>query len=177
MSIEWIYFPQSLEPPELARKVVSVFESVESEIGSPKNRYSSNVVLGKVRPGLESLGFQVESGKKKVDKIPVPVFFGRSGKPEKCFNADAFNKEQGFVLEVEAGMAVDNYHYLRDIIAASLMVNVKHLAIVVRNFYGTGKGKSRVQRDFETVVKFCETLQASHGRLQLPLDGVLVIGY
>ena len=175
MGIEWFYFPRSLEPPELARKVVSVFESVESEIASPKNKLSSNGVLRKVRPGLESLGFRVEAGKKKGDKITIPVLLGKNGKAEKSFDADAYYERYRFVLEVEAGSAVFNYHYLRDLIQASLMVNVNHLAIAVRNVYEAGKDKVP-NHDFETVVKFFETLQASR-RLQLPLEGVLVIGY
>ena len=127
MSIEWFYFLRSVEPPELARNVVPVFESVESEIASPKSKLNSDAVLRKVRLGLESLGFRVEAGKKNVDKIPIPVLFGKNGKPVKSFNADAFHERDGFVLEVEAGMAVANYHYLKDVIQASLMVNVKHL--------------------------------------------------
>ena len=44
----------------------------------------------------------MESGKKAAEKIHVPVLFGRNGAVEKAFNADAWNKPQRMVLEVEA---------------------------------------------------------------------------
>ena len=64
--------------------------------------------MARLRPGLEELGFRVEKGKTAEDKIIVPVLFGRKGKILKCFNADAHAPGEGWVLEVEAGRAVDN---------------------------------------------------------------------
>ncbi len=171
--IEWFYFPQSLEPHSLAREVVAAFENVASEIESPINTLDSNGVLLKVRPGLEALGFTVETGKKKAEKITVPVLFGRNGRIEKSFDADAYHVQGKFVLEVEAGRAVSNNQFLKDLFQACLMVDVDYLGIAVRNVYEAG---SATGKDFETVVRFFETLQASR-RLQLPLKGVLVIGY
>ena len=49
------------------------------------------------------------------------------------------------------------------------MMHDVYLAIAVRNSYGGGN-------DFEKVVRFFDTLYASN-RLQLPLKGILVIGY
>lgn len=152
---------------------MSVLEIVESEIASPKNKLGSNGALRKLRPGLESLGFRVEAGKKKAEKITVPVLFGRNGKPAKSFDADACHESGRFVLEVEAGRAVLNNQFLKDLFQASLMVNVDYLAIAVWKVYEAGEA---VGRDFDTVVTFFETLQASR-RLQLPLKGVLVLGY
>ena len=59
------------------------------------------------RPGLEKLGFEVETEKRKSQKIRVPVLFGLNGQPEKTFEADAFNSNSGLVIEVEAGRAVE----------------------------------------------------------------------
>jgi len=50
-----------------------------------------------------------------------------------------------------------------------MMSDVKYAALAVRNTY-------KKSSDFEIVVTFFETLYASN-RLQLPLEGVLVIGY
>ena len=50
-----------------------------------------------------------------------------------------------------------------------MMYNVEYLVIGIRRIYRTSK-------DFEKVVTFFDTLYASD-RLQLPLKGVLVIGY
>jgi hypothetical protein len=49
------------------------------------------------------------------------------------------------------------------------MHDVLHLAIAVRNAY-------RKSDDFAKVENFLETLYVS-GRLQLPLNGILLIGY
>src|SRR3984885_10680936 len=75
----------------------------------------SDTVMAGLRPGLERLGFRVEKGKSSEGKIVVPVLFGRKGKILKCFNADAHAPSQGWVLEVEAGRAVDNNQFLKDI--------------------------------------------------------------
>jgi hypothetical protein len=97
------------------------------------------------------------------------VLFGRKGKILKCFNADAHAVSKGWVLEVEAGRAVDNNQFLKNIFQACMMHDVLHLAIAVRNNY-------RNSDDFTKVENFLETLYIS-GRLQLPLKGILLIGY
>ena len=171
--IEWAYYPKSAEASGLARDVVKVFEGVEKGISSPTNTLNSNDVLAKVRPGLEALGFKVERGKKRDEKLTVPVLFGRNGRVEKYFDADAFHAAEGFVLEVEAGRAVSNNQFLKDLFQASLMVDVNYLAIAVRRVYEAGNATGK---DFETVVTFFETLHASN-RIRLPLRGVLIIGY
>ncbi|MBM3769662.1 MAG: hypothetical protein FJW32_30170 [Acidobacteria bacterium] len=171
--IEWFYFPQSLEPTALVRGVVAAFENVESKIASPKNTLDSNGVLLKVRPELEVLGFKVETGKKRAEKITVPVLFGRNGKTSKAFDADAYHVQGKFVLEIEAGRAVSNNQFLKDLFQACLMVDVDYLGIAVRRVYEAGNATGK---DFETVVTFFETLQASR-RLPLPLKGVLILGY
>ena len=171
--IEWFCFPQSLPPPQLARRVVAAFEEVQSEIDSQAHTLNANAVLFKVGPGLRSLGFDVESGKKEAEKIPVPVLFGKCGEVEKRFFADAWHKSEKFVLEVEAGMAVANYKFLKDLFEASMMVDVDYLAIAVRKIWRAGRVDNR---DFNTVLTFFQTLYASE-RLRLPLKGVLLLGY
>lgn len=167
--IEWIYFPKSHDAPAIARKVVSVFDQVEHEIDSHKLDLISNDVLAKISPGLQALGFKVEKSKKFNEKISVPVLFGRNGKPEKSFDADAYHESEKIVVEVEAGRGVVNNQFLKDLFQACMMHDVNYCAIAIRKTY---KGNA----DFEYVVTFFETLYASN-RLQLPLQGVLIIGY
>ncbi len=168
--INWVYFPKSSPPPEFGIQIVGVFEEAADEIDSSKlANQPSNSVMAKLRPSLEKLGFRVEKGKSSDDKIVVPVLFGRKGKVLKCFNADAHAASKGWVLEVEAGRAVDNNQFLKDIFQACMMHDVLHLAIAVRNKY-------RNSDDFAKVENYLETLYVS-GRLQLPLKGVLLIGY
>jgi hypothetical protein len=118
---------------------------------------------------LNEIGFKVETGKKSKQKIKVPVLFGRNGKLQRYFDADAYYLKEGIVLEVEAGRAVMNYQFLKDLFQACVMKDVGYFVIAVRNIYLKNK-------DFETVTSFFETLYAS-GRLNLPLKGILVIGY
>jgi hypothetical protein len=92
----------------------------------------------------------------------VPVLFGRKGKVLKCFNAGAHAAGNGWVLEVEAGRAVDNSQFLKDIFQACMMHDVLHLAIAVRNTY-------RGSDDFAKVESFLETLYSS-GRLQQRIE-------
>jgi hypothetical protein len=168
--INWVYFPKSSPPPEFGVRIVRLFEEVASAIDSSiKADQHSDTVVARLRPSLEELGFRVEKGKSSDDKIIVPVLFGRKGKVLKCFNADAHAVSKGWVLEVEAGRAVDNNQFLKDIFQACMMHDVLHLAIAVRNKY-------RSSDDFAKVENFLETLYVS-GRLQLPLKGILLIGY
>ena len=50
-----------------------------------------------------------------------------------------------------------------------MMFNVEYLVVAVRNEY-------RTHKDFEIVYTFLETLYISN-RIQLPLKGILLIGY
>jgi len=167
--INWSYYPQSDKPSDLVIQVVQVFEDAADTIASSDNELRSNDVLRIVSNGLTAIGFQVETGKTAAKKIIVPVLFGRNGKLLKKFNADAYYPEFGFVIEVEAGRGVINNQFLKDLFQACMMQDVDYLAIAVRNQY-------RNRPDFEKVLKFFDTLYASN-RLQLPLKGILVIGY
>jgi hypothetical protein len=168
--INWVYFPKSSPPPEFGLFIVALFEEMANAIDSTiRVDQHSDAVMVRLRPGLEKLGFRVEKGKSSENKIVVPVLFGRKGKILKCFNADAHAVSKGWVLEVEAGRAVDNNQFLKDIFQACMMHDLLHLAIAVRK-------TSRNSDDFAKVESFLETLYVS-GRLQLPLKGILLIGY
>ena len=167
--INWVYYPRSDEATDIALKVVRVFEAASGRIDSDSHTLNSNEVLSAISDGLVAAGFAVERGKKASQKIRVPVLFGLNGKLEKSFEADAFNSTEGFVVEVEAGRGVTNYQFLKDLFQACMMHGVYYLAIAVRNTY-------RKNRNFESVHRFIDTLYASN-RLQLPLKGVLIIGY
>ena len=167
--IQWHYFPRSRRPPDLAIQVVEAFQKVAEDIDSKTHNYESNKVLVRVAAGLLALGFTVESGKKKADKISVPVLFGLNGRPEKSFDADAHHPSANFVVEVEAGRAVVNNQFLKDFFQACMMDEVEYLALAVRNLYSKNN-------DFARVCVFFETLYASR-RLEPPLKGILIIGY
>jgi hypothetical protein len=176
--IRWTSFPKNKTVTPTALNVIKAFEAHAKTISSLSNNHligsgntdsHSNSVLEKISNNLIECGFKVEIGKKKIDKISVPVLFGEQGKPIKSFDADAYNPEQKFVLEVEAGRAVTNYQFLKDFFQACVMVEVEYLAIAVRQIYNK-------QKDYETVCNFFDTLYAS-GRIKSELKGVLIIGY
>lgn len=167
--INWQYFPQSRAIPIHLADVVKAFQKVADQIDSEKHDFSSDEVLKIVRPELEKLGFDIEKSKRNEDKILVPVLFGVNGSLEKYFEADGINRNHSTVIEVEAGRAVINYQFLKDIFQASMMNGIDFLVISVRNIYRSAK-------DFNKVKAFLDALYASN-RLQLPLKGILVIGY
>jgi hypothetical protein len=168
VSVQWLYFPKCDRPPELALKIIEAFSTTPG-IASAEQTENSNFVLQLLSEPLRAMGFRVEAGKLSAQKVKVPVLFGRNGVALKTFEADAFHVEQGFVLEVEAGCAVANNRFLKDLFQACLMHGVDYVAIAVRSIY-------RESADFDRVAAFFEALYAS-GRLTLPLKGVLLIGY
>ncbi|GJM19589.1 MAG: hypothetical protein DHS20C14_18020 [Phycisphaeraceae bacterium] len=165
--IAWDYFPRHALPDDPAKAVICTFEGVLDEISSDHRDLSSNEVLGVVGPSLQALGFRVEVG--KADRVMVPVLFGRNGEVHKHFEADAWNPEQRIVVEVEAGAGVANNSFLKDLFQACVMKDVDVLVIALRRRY-------RQSNDFERVSRYFETLYASD-RMNLPLKGILLIGY
>jgi hypothetical protein len=176
--INWAYFPRNEKIPDICSKVVDCFKHVADKINSHENdkqigaefkESASNVVLSRLLPGLTALGFKVETGKAAADKIQIPVLFGKNDEVKKHFDADAYHEGLKFVIEVEAGRAVANYQFLKDLFQACVMVDVDYLCIAVRNKY-------RESPDFDKVYTFLDTLYTS-GRLKLPLKGILIVGY
>jgi hypothetical protein len=162
-------FPRSVGLTAELRSIIEAFESVHSRIRSSEYRLNSNGVLQLLRPSLERLGFRIETGKSKGEKIPVPVLFGLNNRIDRAFDADGVSGDGRIVLEVEAGRAVVNYQFLKDIFQACMMHGVEYLVLAVRNDY-------RGNDDFHKVYSFLETLYIS-SRIQLPLRGIVVIGY
>ena len=167
--IKYQFFPRSHGVTEEIKAVINCFKIVDGDISSEKLKLNSNEVLEKLRPHLEAIDYDVETGKSIKEKIPVPVLFGYDNEIDKSFNADALSKDGKIVIEVEAGRAVDNNQFLKDIFQACMMFEVEYLVIAVRNDYRGGD-------DFKKIYTFLETLYIS-SRLHLPLNGILLIGY
>jgi hypothetical protein len=172
--IQFQFFPRSQGLDERMTKIVEAFQSVDK---IRHTQVCSNVMLEMVRPYLEELGFRVERGKQKEEKIDVPVLYGENNKVDKFFSADALSNDGKVVLEVEAGRAVMNNQFLKDIFQACMMFNVEYLVLAVQNEYHTRmNGKQMNWRDYEKIKIFLETMYVSN-RLRLPLSGILLIGY
>jgi hypothetical protein len=162
-------FPRSNGLTADLQNVVAAFEQADARISSKHNNLNSNAVLAVLEKPLSELGYLVETGKGKNDKIPVPVLFGTNNQIDKEFNADAYNKTAKIVIEIEAGRATENNQFLKDIFQACMMHEVEWLVIAVREQY-------RTHKDFEIIFTFLETMYISN-RLRLPLHGILLIGY
>ena len=170
--INFQFFPRSHGVTKEIQSVIDCFYQIEVTLNDGTHRVS-NDVLALLRPHLERCGYRVERGKGKDEKIDVPVLYGENNTIDKSFYADAYNPESNIVIEVEAGRAVRNNQFLKDIFQACMMFDVEYLVIAVLNEY-TGGGV--VTKDFQEVKTFLETLYISN-RLKLPLKGILLIGY
>ena len=167
--LQFQLFPRSVCIPNDLLELIQIFNNNYSDISSDNHSLKSNDVLAALKVDLEKIGYSVERGKSSEDKIHVPVLFGKNNSTDKTFYADALSGDGRIVLEVEAGRALENNQFLKDIFEASMMYNVEYLALAIRNQY-------RNHFDFEKIYTFLETLYIS-GRIQLPLKGILLIGY
>ena len=167
--MKYQFFPRSQGMSNEMQAIISCFEEIYNEIDSERHSLSSNEVLGILCEPLKKLGYDVETGKKSNEKIRVPVLFGLNNKIDKEFNADALSNDGKIIIEVEAGRALDNNQFLKDIFQACMMFGVEYLVIAVRVEY-------RGRKDFDIICSFLETLYISN-RLHLPLKGIMLIGY
>lgn len=167
--IKFQLFPRSRGLSPEMENIVACFKNNADAIDSTIHDYESNDVLEIVRPDLEKINFRIEKGKTKNALIQVPVLFGENNNPDKFFNADGVSQDGKIVLEVEAGRGYVNNQFLKDIFQACMMYEVEYLVLAVRNKYKSSD-------DFKKIYTFLETLYISN-RLQLPLKGILLIGY
>ena len=151
-----------------------VAEQIGSEVLA--KGLTSDAVLGVLHSQLEALGFQVEKGKVREQKIERRVFFGENGVPALRYQIDAYHPGWRCGLEVEAGRAWMGNAVYRDLIQALVMVQVDHLVLAVSNIYKyrTG-GRAASSSDYKNTCAVADTLY-SHTRVRLPY-GLTVIGY
>ena len=121
-----------------------------------------------------ALGFEVEAGKKRAQKIRRPVLFGEFGREEHSYEIDAFQGRDGIALEVEAGRGTMGNAVYRDLIQTSLLVDARFLALAVQLMYRYGA--SQVAQSYRDTRNLLDAVYASL-RLQLPFEGLLLIGY
>lgn len=171
----WQYFPRSRALPEHLSELLAALEPGFEQVKDDPHSLESDDVLAVLAPYFASVGYQVETGKKKSELIARPVLFGPNGSVEKSFNVDAFHAPTGTVVEIEAGRGVVNHQFLKDFFEACAMQDAVYLVIGIMNGYSPKSAKTPA-KDFQTVTNFFDTLYASE-RLQLPLQGVLIIGY
>jgi hypothetical protein len=123
------------------------------------------------------LGYRVESGKKKDDRIRLPVLFGDEGKVVVPYEVDAVHDELGVLVEIEAGRGARGNAVYRDLIRSSLIVDARFLVLGVMNEYRhQSGGKPIVVKSYRDACDLLDAIYASQ-RLPLPFEGVLLFGY
>jgi hypothetical protein len=105
------------------------------------------------------MGFAVESGKTRASKIPRPVLSGDEGIWSLQYEIDAFHDRLGVALEVEAASATHGNAIYRDLIQASLMVDVEFLVLAVPLAYRyRSGGRQVVARSYRDTVSVVEAI-------------------
>lgn len=179
----WTYYPRNIRPPEW---VIELTESIATsralidtgpQIADEAVRLTSDTVLAHLRPGMESLGYLVESGKVQAQKIQRPVLFGENGRPEVMYEIDAFHDDLGIAVEVEAGRGAKGNADYRDIVRTSLLLDATFFVLMMPTTYRyKSGGKEMTSLAYAKTRDQLSAIYASQ-RLQLPFKGVLLIGY
>jgi hypothetical protein len=173
----WKYYPPRARPPGWVDGIIEAFASGRATLDSETTRSTSDAALGVLRPALVALGFEVEAGKRKAQKIRRPVLFGERGHEDLAYEVDAFQPEHGIALEVEAGRGARGNAVYRDLIQTSLLVDARYLVLAVQLAYRhKSGGKDMTVQSYRDTRNLLDAIYAS-SRLLLPLDGVLLIGY
>lgn len=169
-----MYFPARSRPPAWALDFIAVVADCREQIDSHANSgVRSNQVLAEIRPGLELLGYRVETSKRRSDTVRRPVLFGEQGAEVVAYEVDAVHDELGILVEIEAGRGAMSNAVYRDLVHASLIVEARSLVLGVMAEYRYSGGTARSYRDAHDLL---EAIYGS-GRLKLPFEGVLLIGY
>ncbi len=174
---KWQCYPANFRPPEWVSPLIQIVADVESTISTvAKNGPKSDGVLASLAPGLSGMGFAVETGKARAQKIRRPVLFGENGREAVSYEIDAFHDGWGIAVEVEAGRGAQNNADYRDLIRASLILDARHLVLLMPQHYRfQGSPPDGVQA-YSATRDLLSALYASQ-RLRLPFDGVQLIGY
>lgn len=177
-TVRFSTFPQTEPPPLFVSDIVSVFAAHEPHIATLalKKGLTSDEVLSVLRDDLIKNGFEVEGGKRKDQIIERPVFYGENGVPVVRYQIDAYHPGWRCGLEVEAGRSWLGNAVYRDLIQASIMVDVEHLALAVPLAYKyTNAGRPAVSNAYEYARQLAGALYG-HTRFRLPYK-LIVLGY
>ncbi|WP_320173402.1 hypothetical protein [Maridesulfovibrio sp.] len=175
MHIKFSTFPRTQAPPPFLEKIVNIFRAHEDKISTTKldKNLVSNDVLKIICKDLEGIGFEVENGKKKNQKVKRPVFYGENAEPSLQYEIDAYHAKWNVGLEVEAARALGGNALYRDIVQALVLVDLKYLIVAVPNEYRYG-AKS-ITRDYNKAVAIAEALYG-HSRIVMPYC-LTIVGY
>ena len=175
---KWQYFPSYAQAPIWVSDFIKVVSIHGNEVDSRMvENLTSDRVLSYIADDLASLGYQVETGKKTIQKIRRPVLFGEEGVEKVSYEIDAFHDSLGIAVEVEAGRGARGNAVYRDLIRTSLIVGARYLVLgVMIEYRHQSSGKEVTVRSYEDARSLIEAIFSS-GRLGLPFEGILLVGY
>lgn len=173
----WKYYPLNSTPPEWVYEVVDVVDRAGLRISTVEAHtgLSSDAVLAELRPGLEALGFEVESGKGAHQKVRRTVLYGENGRPAVNYDIDAFNDYLGAAVEVEAGRGAANNADYRDVVRTALILDAKFLILMQPQAYRS-KPHAKPVLAYANTRDQLDAIYVSR-RLALPFEGLLLVGY
>lgn len=176
--IRFCTYPQTEPPPVFASSLVSVFARHHAQISTedlPKG-LTSNEVLALLSTDLTALGFTVETGRTRAGKVDRPVFYGENGQPSLRYQIDGFHPTWRCGIEIEAGRAWMGNAVYRDLIQASLMVDLEYLCLAVpRSYRYQSGGKTTVSTDYDNTREVAAAVYG-HSRIRMPYR-LLLVGY
>lgn len=174
----WFFYPAHARPPKWVGDVVAAFAAAQSSIDSTSNDgLNSDRVLASLEPGLRLLGFDVECGKAATQKVRRPVLYGDQGRERVAYEVDAFHDIEGIAVEIEAGRGARGNAVYRDLVRTSLIVGARFLVLGVMNEYRhQSAGKPVAVQSYRDAREQLDAIYSS-GRLGLPFDGLLLVGY
>jgi hypothetical protein len=103
--------------------------------------------------------------------------FGENGLPTITYEIDAVHDELGVVLEVEAGRGARGNAAYRDLIRTSLILGTNFLALLMPLVYRAQSGGRQISVPAYREARDLLAAVYASRRLQLPFEGVLVVGY
>lgn len=166
MLINSKYYPINGKRTKTSNLIETIFDNAYSQISTPLHHLKSNQVLSVVRPDLINNGFKVER-----PTIPLKASTGLK------FNADAFLESEGYLIEVEAGRAIENNQFLKDLIEACVVDEVEYLCIAVPNCYEYNSNEKKINNKvFEKVCDYMDAIYDSK-LVDCHVKGILIIGY
>ena len=176
--IRFSTYPRTEAPPHFTEALIRVFTKHVARVSTQAlaKGLTSNEVLATVAPDLLTLGFEVETGKSAAAKVERPVFYGENGEPDLRYQIDGFHRDWKCGIEIEAGRSFTSNAVYRDLIQASLMVDLDYLCLAVPMAYTfKSGGRTTTSRDYENTRAVADALYG-HSRLKMPYR-LLVIGY
>lgn len=122
------------------------------------------------------MGFEIEMGKRREQKIKRPVFFGENAAPSLQYEIDGWHPQWRAGLEIEAGRAWMGNAVYRDLVQALVMVDLDFLFLAVPNAYRYKTNeRDTVSNDYANTVAVADAL-FGQSRIRMPFS-LCVIGY